>query len=203
MEMSKKLIITALLSASSLSFAGLANANSFTFSGNIANHNDTVRVDFSLAQAIANVRVWTDSYLSNTNFDPISALWNADTGNLILENDDNSGVALGQTAFDSGFSLAELVAGNYFFTIATFNNYAVGPNITNGFTFDGQTPIALSEWQQPSNRFGPGGFWRINLDDAGVAPPPPPDISPVPLPAAVWLFGAAIAGFAGFVRRSI
>ena len=70
MEMSKKLIVTALLSASSLGFAGLANANSFTFSGNIANHNDTIRVDFSLAQATTNVRVWTDSYLGNTNFDP-------------------------------------------------------------------------------------------------------------------------------------
>ena len=127
MEMSKKLIVTALLSASSLGFAGLANANSFMFSGNIANHNDTIRVDFSLAQATTNVRVWTDSYLSNINFDPISALWNADTGNLILENDDNAGIALGQTGFDSGFSLAELAAGNYFFTMATFSNYAVGP----------------------------------------------------------------------------
>ena len=145
MEMSKKLIVTALLSASSLGFAGLANANSVTFSGNIANHNDTIRVDFSLAQATTNVRIWTDSYLSNTNFDPISALWNANTGNLILENDDNAGIALGQTRFDSGFSLAELAAGNYFFTMATFSNFAVGPNITNGFAYDGQTPIALSE----------------------------------------------------------
>ena len=205
--MSKKLIVTALLSASSLGFAGLANANSVTFSGNIANHNDTIRVDFSLAQATTDVRVWTDSYLSNTNFDPISALWNADTGNLILENDDNAGIALGQTGFDSGFSLAELAAGNYFFTLATFSNFAVGPNITNGFAYDSQTPIALSEWQQPSNSFGPDGFWRINLDDTGAAMPPdtggeiPPDISPVPLPAAAWLFGTAIAGFAGFGRK--
>ena len=72
-------------------------------------------------------------------------------------------------------------------------------NITNGFAYDGQTPIALSEWQQPSNSFGPGGFWRINLDDTGVAIPP--DISPMPLPAAAWLFGTTIAGFAGFGRK--
>ena len=201
--LAKKGSVCVLLGATSLGFAGHVNANTLMFSGNIANHNETVRVDFSLAQATTNVRIWTDSYLNNTNFDPISALWNADTGFLILQNDDNSGIALGQTGFDSGFSLAELAAGNYFFTLATFSNFAVGPNITNGFAYDGQTPIALSEWQQPSNIFGPGGFWRINFDDTGVPPPPPPppDISPVPLPAAAWLFGTAIAGFAGFGRK--
>ena len=30
-----------------------------------------------------------------------------------------------------------------------------------------------------------------------------PDISPVPLPAAAWLFGSALLGFAGFKRRTV
>ena len=205
MEMSKKLIITALLSASSLGFAGLANANSFTFSGNIANHNDIVRVDFSLAADATNVRVWTDSFLATgstqtgpgTNFDPITALWNTDTGALIGENDDNASIGAGQTYYDSGFSLAALVAGNYFFTMATYANFANGANISNGFAYDAQAPIAIADFNQPANAGNlRGTFWRINLD--GVDTATPPDISPVPLPAAAWLFGTAIAGFAGF-----
>ena len=120
------------IGVSLLGFATISQASTFTFSGNIANHNDIVRVDFSLANNATNVRVWTDSFLSGTNFDPITALWNADTGARLGENDDNSSIALGQTYFDSGFSLASLAAGNYFFTMATFANFANGTNFLSG-----------------------------------------------------------------------
>ena len=192
-----------------LGFATISQASSFTFSGNIANHNDIVRVDFNLANNATNVRVWTDSFLATgpsqlgpgTNFDPITALWNADTGARLGENDDNSSIAPGQTYFDSGFSLASLAAGNYFFTMATFANFANGTNFSNGFAYDNQTPIAIANFNQPANVGNlRGTFWRINLDgvDAATGPVNP---SAVPLPGAVWLFGTAIAGFAGFSRR--
>ena len=119
---------------------------------------------------------------------------------MILQNDDNAGIALGQTGFDSGFSLAELAAGNYFFTMATFANFANGGNISNGFAYDAQAPIAIADFKQPANAGNlRGTFWRINLD--GVDTATPPDISPIPLPAAAWLFGTTIAGFAGFGRK--
>ena len=135
------------IALSLLGFASLGQASTFTFSGNIANHNDVVRVDFSLAANATNVRVWTDSFLATgsnqsgpgTNFDPITALWNADTGARLGENDDNASIALGQTYYDSGFSLASLTAGNYFFTMATYRNFSTGTNISNGL------PVYISE----------------------------------------------------------
>lgn len=66
-----------------LDFTSISQASTFTFSGNIANHNDIVRVDFNLANNATKIRVWTDSYLSGINFDPVTALWNTNTGALI------------------------------------------------------------------------------------------------------------------------
>ena len=197
------------IAISLLGFASFAQASTFTFSGNIANHNDIVRVDFSLATNATNVRVWTDSFLATgptqsgpgTNFDPITALWDANTGARLGQNDDNASIAPGQTYFDSGFSLASLAAGNYFFTMATYRNFSNGTNISNGFNYDGQAPIAIANWDQPANRGNlRGTFWRINLDgvDSATGPVNP---NAVPVPGAVWLFGSAIAGFAGFGRR--
>ena len=186
-----------------LGFTASSQAATFTFSGNIANHNDIVRVDFNLANDATNVRVWTDSYLNGTNFDPITALWNTNTGARLGENDDNSSIAPGQTVFDSGFSLASLAAGNYFFTMALFPNFSNGSNISDGFSFDGQAPIAIADYNQPANSNNlRGTFWRINLDGVdGAAGPVDPNPSAVPVPGAVWLFGSALLGFAGFGRK--
>ena len=175
-----------------LGFSAVTQAAMFTFSGNIASHNDIVRVDFNLANDATNVRVWTDSYLSGTNFDPITALWNNTTGALIVENDDNDEVDPSQTPLDSGFSLTSLAAGNYFFTMAVYPNFSNGTNISDGFEGDDETPRALTT----------GTFWRINLDGVnGAAGPVDPNPSEVPVPGAIWLFGSALLGFAGFGRK--
>jgi hypothetical protein len=200
--------------ASTLALSTIANAATFVFSGNIQNHNDVVRIDFNLTTNATNVRVWTDSFLATgptqtgpgTNFDPITALWNADTGARLGQNDDNDSIDPSQTYFDSGFSLASLAAGNYFFTMATYNNFSSGTNISNGFNFDGQAPIAIANFNQPANEGNlRGTFWRINLDgvDGASNPDVPPNPGAVPLPGAVWLFGSAIAGFMGFGRKKI
>lgn len=199
-----RLGLALMLASSSLS----ANAAMFTFSGNISNHNDVIRVDFVVATAATNVRVWTDSFMATgpthtgpgTNFDPITALWNTDTGALISQNDDNANINPStQTYFDSGFALPTLAAGNYFFTMAAYNNFAAGSNIANGFSFDNQAPIAIATWNQPANpgNLG-GGFFRINLDGVDSATGP---VNQTPVPAAAWLFGTALAGFFGFGRR--
>lgn len=189
--------------------SSVSHAATFTFSGNIANHNDIIRVDFSLASAASNVRVWTDSFLATgptqsgpgTNFDPITALWNADTGARIGQNDDNATIDPGQTYYDSGFSLAALAAGNYFFTMATYANFANGSNISNGFVYDGQAPIAIADFNQPANAGNlRDTFWRINLDGVDTATGPV-NPSSVPVPSAALLFGSALLGFAGFGRK--
>lgn len=194
-----------------LGLATISHAASFTFSGNIANHNDIVRVDFTLANDATNVRVWTDSFLATgptqngpgTNFDPVTALWNTNTGELLDENDDDDSIDPSQTYFDSGFSLATLAAGNYFFTVAAYPNEANGDNISEGFEADDEEPIPIANFDQPANEGNlRGTFWRINLDGVdGAVGPIDPNPSEVPVPGAVWLFGSALLGFAGFGRK--
>lgn len=173
-----------------------ANAASFHFEGNIANHNDVITVNFTLANDATNVRLWTDSFLDGLNFDPITALWNKSTGELIDENDDDDTVGAGQTIFDSGFILDELAAGDYFFTIATYNNFAVGSNIAEGFEFDGQAPIAIALWDQPHNGTGKGTYWSAQLEGVDSA-----GVNNVPVPAAVWMFASCVLGLIYQGRR--
>lgn len=184
--------------AASVLAAGSAHAALFNFTGNIQNHNDVVFINFTLNADATNVRVWTDSFMSATNFDPITALWRAD-GSLIAQDDDNASInPATQTWFDSGFSLASLTAGDYIFSVATFNNFASGSNLSDGFSFDGQTPIALADWTQPANHTGMGSYWSVWLD--GVDSADGPDTE-VPVTAPLALLGFAFAGLFAARRR--
>lgn len=173
---------------------GTANAALSHYEGNIVNHNDVVTVNFTLANDASNVKLWTDSYKDGLNFDPILTLWKQSKGDWIGENDDNSSVAAGQALYDSGLVLPSLVAGNYFFTVTTspnYSNYWLSHNITDGFAFDAEAPIPLASWDQPYNGTNMGTYWSVNIEN----------VNAVPVPAAMWLFGSAIAGFVGVSRR--
>jgi hypothetical protein len=186
----KKILVAALAVASTA-----ASAATFHFTGNIANHNDVIQTTFTLDAAATNVRVWTDSFQNATNFDPITALWNATTGELISQNDDNPNVNPGtQTYWDSGFNIASLDAGTYYFTVATYNNFANGSNIADGFLYDNQAPIALSNWCQPANHCNMGTYWSVWLD--GVSSAVNPDNNQVPEPATLGLAALGLAGLA-------
>ncbi len=176
-----------------LTFAcGYANAATFTFDGDITYHNDIVQIGFTLNDDAYDVRVWTDSYLWGTNFDPITALWNASDNSLIQENDDNESIGAGQTSWDSGFWLTFLSAGDYFFTVQKYGNPAAGNNLSDGFQRDADTPILV----------GTGTYWRVNLDGVDSATQhSATQPSAVPVPAAVWLFGTALVGLVGFGKR--
>ena len=125
--------IKKMFAISLLGLSSIAQANSYTFIGNLANYNDVVKINFSLAQAASNVRVWTDSFMNGDNFDPIVGLWNGTTGAKIAENDDNDTIGPGQTYFDSGFKLTSLAVGDYFLTVASFPNFTKGENFSDGF----------------------------------------------------------------------
>lgn len=169
-----------------------AQAAQFDFQGDIATHKDIIRINFSLLSDATDVKVWTDSFLNGVNFDPITAVWSqSNTGwNLVGENDDRSNIAAGQTRFDSGLTFASLTAGNYLFTIATYNNWAVGTTLAQGFSFDNQAAIPLAQWNQPANSVNMGTHYSVHLSGVDGA------VSAVPEPEsfAMLLAGLGIVG---------
>jgi hypothetical protein len=179
-----------------------AAAADFSLSGEISFHNDVVQVDFSLAAPATNVRIWTDSWLNGLNFDPAAALWRASGGDFtrLAEVDDDDTIGPGQGFYDTGFLLPTLAAGNYRVTVVAAFNAANGNLLSQGFSYGSQTPILLTQWNQPS--YDPnandqkGGFWRLNLSGVTQA-------TVVPEPAAWQLLGLGLAALlAGRARAA-
>ncbi len=187
---------SSLLAGLLLTVTGSANAALFHFTGEIENHNDVIYTYFTVGSDATNVRVWTDSYMNGVNFDPITAVWKAD-GTLVGENDDNASINPStETRFDSGLVFSSLAAGNYIFTVATYNNWAKGNTLAQGFTFDNQAPIALENWDQPASHSNMGHNWSLWLDGVDAATNP----TAVAEPGSLALFGLSLLGLVG-VRR--
>ncbi|MFL1406533.1 DVUA0089 family protein [Marinobacter sp. M1N3S26] len=192
---------TALLAGCLMSFSGMSSAALINFTGSIDYHNDVIYTYFSLDADATDVRVWTDSFMGGANFDPITALWESD-GTLINENDDNDDIdPATQTHYDSGFSLDFLSAGDYVFTVATYNNWASGNNLADGFSFDNEAPIALSDWTQPANSSDMGPNWSVWLDgvDRATNPSDPSDPAAVTESSSLALLSLGLLGLG--VRR--
>jgi len=180
--------------------APVAQAADFTFDGNIAFHKDVIQIAFTLDTDATDVKVWTDSFQDGLNFDPITAVWSLPSGDQVGENDDNDGIAPGQTYYDSGLVFPTLAAGNYLFTIAAYPNFAVSSNLAGGFEFDNEAPIAIPDWCQPASdacNNQKGTYWRVHLSGVDLA-----TNVPEPTTFAMLALGLALVGGAARARRS-
>lgn len=188
-----KPLLIALLAALA---AGAAQAADFSLSGQVVHHNDKVIIDFSVASD-SEVRVWSDSWQSGLNFDPQFSLFTKDQ--LMAVDDDNgSTVDASGGYYDAGLLLRPTSAGSFRLVLSASPNNPLGQTLSEGFSFDAQSPIALADWNQPS--YDPnlndqkGGFWRIQLRGVEQA-------SVVPEPGSLLMMLTGLLGLAG-LRRS-
>lgn len=183
----------AVVSLALLSAPVSADGETLSFEGRIPSSRAVVRIPITLANPLAGVVVWTDSYAGGERFDPITALWR--DGVLLGENDDGAGLMPGQSWFDSGLTFDTLEAGSYLLTITNYDNFANGRLLADGFRFDDP----LYPANNLNNCFGsdncPGNFWRVHLQD-GFLPPA------VPEPAHTLLLAAGASVLALVRRRS-
>jgi len=188
-----KVLSLAAFALSGLSALG-AQAADFNFTGQAVFNTDRIQLSFSLDADSTGVKVWTDSWRSGLNFDPVVAVWGKTLSGYVLlsEVDDDDTLGSGQGSFDAGLKFDTLAAGHYLVTLAASPNYANGTTLTAGFAFDGQTPVALADWTQPSNNPNTndqkGGYWSLHLSGVTQA-------APVPEPSswALLVTGLAVA----------
>lgn len=176
--------VAALLAATGLA----AHAGDFTLSGQLAHHNDVVRITFDVAAGGSDVSLFTDSWQNGLNFDPALAVWRQ-TGNdwtLIGQNDDVDLPSGAQGWYDSGLTLTQAAAGRYMVTLVATFNAPNGTQLSQGFSYDAEAPIAIGQWTQPTAdiNYGDqkGGLWQLHLN--GVQ-----SVAAVPEPS-TWLLMA-------------
>jgi hypothetical protein len=143
---------TAVLGAAALGAflaATPAQAANFSFRGNFTKDDDVQLFNFTVGTS-SNVTLRTYSYAGGTQadgtvvprggFDPILALFDS-AGVRINTNDDGSSSvpadSVSGARYDT-FLQSTLGAGSYTVSVMEFDNFSVGPNLSNGFTRTGQ-----------------------------------------------------------------
>lgn len=179
-------------------FANESHALDFDFSGNIVNHNDVLQFNFTAAGS-SEVTLFSSSW-DEGGFDPMLGLWTSSGVKLYHQDDGynigstlSNGVSYDHGSWDSYYSYA-LDAGDYIVTLATYNNWPVGDNLADGFSFDSQTPTPIALWNQPANGYQSSNyeFHILNVSSAGQVNPQ------VPEPATMVLLGSLASGLFGF-----
>jgi len=213
-----KMIRTHARLAAALVLVGLAasgaRADNFSFQGNFTQDDNVQLFNFTVGST-SDVTLKTLSYAGGVNaagqtiasggFDPILALFNG-AGLKIGQNDDGGDNVPADPVtgahYDTFLSLPALAPGNYTVSVQQYDNFANGPNLSDGFSRTGQGNFTAA-FLGPEGATGP--FWDANstqrdshwaFDVLGVSSASTPEGPAVPEPSSVVLLGAGMAALA-------
>jgi hypothetical protein len=175
-------------------FGTYAQAAVFSFNGSFTADDNEQFLSFTQG-SLSPVTLQTSSYAAG-GFDPIVAVFDA-TGLLVAQNDDGFGVAPDPStgeAFDSLLALS-LDAGQYLVSLTEFDNFALGPALSDGFVESGQGNFtALFACGQPSFCDVTGSArtnkWALTISGEAVTAAstiPEPTTSALLMIALAWL----------------
>lgn len=210
----KKLTLFILALVTALAFSMSALALDFDFNGAFNQDNDVLQFNFSMAAPGA-ITIFSSSW-DDGGFDPILAIWNADDGSFIQEQDDGglTGSALSNgTSYDYGewdsYYTQTLGAGDYIASITQYDNFANGSNLADGFYYDGNPNFTFDNgygtqeyfngvWDSSDPRTGDWAFHILNVSEASIEDG---ETNGVPEPSTLLLLGGGLIGLAGFRRK--
>jgi hypothetical protein len=203
---------------------GAAEAATFSFVGNISRDDEVQLFNFTIGTS-SNVILKTLSWAGGTNadgvtiaaggFDPILAVFSAD-GTKIGFNDDGTSSQVPQNSgqhFDTYLELGGLAAGSYTVAVSQYNNFA-GATLTSPFSQQGGGEFTGAEFECVTQvslcaigALPRDSHWAFDILGVETASNPTggngnggTDNSAVPIPAAFFLFGGALAGVGGLSR---
>lgn len=206
------------VAAGALLASGAASAEDYSFTGHFSADDDVQLFNFT-AGGTSSVVLRTWSYAGGTNaagdtiarggFDPILALFDG-TGAYVSHNDDGG---CGYVAHDSvtgacwdTYFTATLAAGNYTVAVMQYDNFAIRPNLSDGFQRTGEGNFTAG-WCSG----GAGIFCDVNGDARdshwafdilgveGASVVPPNGAVPEPATWAMLITGFGLVG--GMARR--
>ncbi|WP_449422775.1 DVUA0089 family protein [Rhodanobacter lindaniclasticus] len=200
-----------------------ATPSDFSFTGTFSSDDNVQLFNFT-AGGSSNIVLRTWSYAGGTNaagnniarggFDPILALFDG-SGAFINQNDDGgcslvAADAMTGECWDTYFG-ATLAAGNYTVAIMEFDNFANGPNLSDGFARSGQGNFTAG-WNNCSasifcdvSNHPPGNardsHWAFDILNVEGATQVPPNSVPEPSSLGMLGLGALLCGLLAWRRR--